>query len=64
MAGYSLPANAQDLVVQRILVKQGLTIDLANLLIADFKRSIDFLNTHAQAKCTAEDVKTFDHSGR
>ncbi len=51
-------------MVQRILVKQGLTIDLANLLIADFKRSIDFLNAHPQAVCEENDVKTFDHSGR
>ncbi|MCD9476218.1 glutamate decarboxylase [Photobacterium phosphoreum] len=61
---YTLPANVQQIVVQRILAKQGLTIDLANLLIADFKRSIDFLTSHAASQCTAEDVKTFDHSGR
>lgn len=60
---YSLPANAQHIVVQRILAKQGLTIDLANLLIADFKRSIDFLLKNGSTKCTAEDVKSFDHSG-
>lgn len=61
---YSLPANAQNIVVQRILVKQGFSQDLANLLIKDFTRSIEFLQTHGTTKCSEADVKSFDHSGR
>ncbi|ANU38915.1 glutamate decarboxylase [Vibrio scophthalmi] len=60
---YSLPANIETMVVQRILAKQGLTIDLANLLIADFKRSIEFLEKNGSTNCTAEDSSSFDHSG-
>ncbi|MGF1909350.1 glutamate decarboxylase [Vibrio kasasachensis] len=60
---YSLPGNAEHIVVQRILAKQGLTIDLANLLIEDFKRSIEFLEKNGSTNCTAEDSRSFDHSG-
>ncbi len=38
---YSMPANRQDLVIQRILVRQGLTLDLAELLLADMRRALD-----------------------
>ncbi|WP_154139472.1 glutamate decarboxylase [Photobacterium damselae] len=61
---YSLPANAQNIVIQRILVKQGFSQDLANLLISDFIRSIEFLQTHGTTQCSEADVKSFDHSGR
>lgn len=61
---YSLPTNGDEIVIQRILVKQGLTMDMANLLLTDFTRSINFLTSHAATQCIAEDVKTFDHSGR
>src|SRR5690625_5911539 len=37
---YSMPANRQDLVVQRILVRHGFSRDLASLLIEDFHREI------------------------
>lgn len=61
---YSLPENAQHIVVQRILAKQGLTIDLANLLIEDFRRAIEFLEKNGSTNCSAEDTRSFDHSGR
>ncbi|MCP4955956.1 MAG: glutamate decarboxylase [Photobacterium aquimaris] len=61
---YSLPTIGNEIVIQRILVKQGFTADLANLLIADFQRSLDFLNSHPTAQCTADDAQSFDHSGR
>ena len=43
---YSMPANRQDLVVQRILVRMGVSRDLASLLVADIKSSLDYLSTH------------------
>ncbi len=60
---YSLPENAENIVVQRILAKQGLTIDLANLLLEDFKRAITFLEKNGSTNCSAEDSQSFDHSG-
>ncbi len=35
---YSMPANQQDMVVQRILVRHGFSRDLAGLLLDDLKR--------------------------
>lgn len=38
---YSMPAHREDLVVQRILVRHGVSCDLGSLLIDDIKRAID-----------------------
>jgi len=43
IAAYSMPANRQDLVIMRILVRHGFSRDLADLLVEDLKRSIDYL---------------------
>lgn len=40
---YSMPPHREDLVVQRILVRLGVSRDLADLLLADFRASIDYL---------------------
>lgn len=41
---YPLPANLQDVDVQRIVVRQDLSMDLANELVKDIQRSIAKLN--------------------
>lgn len=43
---YSMPANRQDLVIQRILVRHGVTRDLASLLLDDFRRCLDYFAAH------------------
>jgi glutamate decarboxylase len=43
---YSLPANRQDLVVQRILVRHGVSRDLAGLLLDDLRRAIAYFEKH------------------
>jgi glutamate decarboxylase len=43
---YSLPANREDLVVQRIIVRLGVSRDLAGLLVANIKSAIEFLTKH------------------
>ena len=43
---YSMPANREDLVVQRILVRNGVTRDLVSLLLEDFKRAIAHFEKH------------------
>lgn len=43
---YSLPANHQDLIIQRVLVRHGVSRDLASLLVEDIKRSLDFFAKH------------------
>ncbi|GHS98800.1 glutamate decarboxylase [Bacteroidia bacterium] len=46
IASYSLPENAQDLVVQRVLIRHGFSRDMAQLMIDDLKRSIDYFTKH------------------
>lgn len=43
---YSMPANREDLVVQRILVRHGVSRDLGSLLIDDIKRALDYFKAH------------------
>ena len=43
---YSMPPNRDDLVVQRILVRHGLSRDLGDLLLEDMRRSIALLEKH------------------
>ncbi|GAB5468282.1 MAG: glutamate decarboxylase [Rhodospirillales bacterium] len=43
---YSLPANRQDLAIQRILVRHGVSRDLCALLLEDIKRSLDYFKAH------------------
>ncbi|RLV58148.1 glutamate decarboxylase [Parashewanella curva] len=43
---YSMPANEQETVVQRILVKRGFSFDLASLLLEDYKQAIQHLTAH------------------
>lgn len=43
---YALPARAQDVVVQRVLLRQGVSRDLIALLLADIVRTLDYFKTH------------------
>ncbi len=40
-----MPKNRHDLIVQRIVVKKGLTLDMADILVEDMKRAIDHFAT-------------------
>lgn len=51
---YSMPAERQDLAIQRILVRHGVSYDLATLLIVDLKRSLEFFAAHPVTKPMAE----------
>jgi len=42
VAAYSMPANRQDLVIMRILVRHGFSRDLGDLFITDMQRCIDY----------------------
>ncbi|HBO22689.1 MAG TPA: glutamate decarboxylase [Providencia sp.] len=60
---YSMPANREDLVVQRILVRHGVSLDLAALLIEDFKRTLDYFDKHPVSKPLSEqEGGGFNHS--
>ncbi len=38
---YRMPPNRKDLVVQRVVVKEGFNRDLADLLLNDMRRALD-----------------------
>ncbi|OBU03254.1 glutamate decarboxylase [Morganella psychrotolerans] len=60
---YSMPANREDLVVQRILVRHGVSLDLATLLIEDFKRTLNYFDKHPVNKpLSEEEGGGFNHS--
>ncbi len=42
IASYSLPPDCEDVVIQRVLVRNGFNKDLADLLINDFKRALQY----------------------
>jgi glutamate decarboxylase len=59
---YSLPANVQDLVIQRILVRHGVSRDLGALLLDDMKRAIEYFKQHPiQTHLSAEEASGFHH---
>lgn len=43
---YSLPANQQNTVVQRIIIRLGVSRDMAGLLVDNFRAAVDYLTTH------------------
>lgn len=45
IAAYSMPTNRQDLVVMRVLIRNGFTHDLAQLMIKDLKAAIHSLES-------------------
>jgi glutamate decarboxylase len=47
---YSLPTDLQETVVQRVLVRRGLTRDLAELLVQDLKTALAHLEKHPVSK--------------
>ncbi len=61
---YSLPANVEKVVVQRILVRQGLSIDMAKLLLADFERDIKFFEEHQPHGFKGREAEAGNHAGR
>lgn len=43
---YTLPANREDLAIQRILVKHGFSRDLASLLLDDYREAMAHFDRH------------------
>jgi glutamate decarboxylase len=46
IASYPLPPNREHTVVQRILVRHGLSRDMASLLVGDIRRALEHFRTH------------------
>jgi glutamate decarboxylase len=59
---YPLPADLQDTVVMRVVVRNGVSMDLAHLLVGDIKDSMSFLDRlEAPMPRAVRDTSTFHH---
>jgi glutamate decarboxylase len=58
---YSLPANQQEVVIQRILVRQGVSRDLATLLLDDMREAIAHFNARPVTNSMTEDEASGFH---
>ncbi len=60
---YSLPENAENIVVQRILVRQGFSLDMAELLMDDFHRTLEYFKHHkVYDNLTEKEAGGFHHN--
>jgi glutamate decarboxylase len=54
IASYTLPPDCKDLVIQRVLVRNGFNLDMADLLIEDFRQAIKYFKknpvTHSMSE--------------
>jgi len=59
---YSLPAHCESEVVQRILVRHGVSRDLASLLLADFRNAMAYFDKHpVKVSMDASEATGFHH---
>jgi glutamate decarboxylase len=64
VAAYTMPPNIEETVVMRVLVRHGFSRDMADMLLEDTKRGIDYLLKHRPATPqTAPEGMTFTHDG-
>ncbi len=60
---YTLPANLEQQAIQRILVRHGFSRDMADLLLADVRRSLETLEAHPPSSSLSErEVGSFNHN--
>jgi len=60
---YALPPNTQDVAIQRILVRHGVSRDLASLLLEDMQRCLDYFEHHPiTTSVTAAEASGFHHN--
>jgi glutamate decarboxylase len=59
---YTMPANREDLAVQRILVRHGFTADLGELLLKDYKDALAHFDRHpVSSSLTEAEAGGFNH---
>jgi glutamate decarboxylase len=51
---YRMPANRQDMILQRVVVRNGFTQDLAGMLLRDIRRHLDWFATQPGLKPTMD----------
>ena len=57
---YPMPANRSDLVVQRVVVKEDMSMDIANMLLKDIKRAVEYFEQRPENKPT-DNADGFHH---
>jgi glutamate decarboxylase len=63
IASYSMPENCKDMVVQRVLIRHGFSRDMADLLIEDFRRALEWFEKHPMDNSRGiEEGKGFNHN--
>jgi glutamate decarboxylase len=58
---YPMPKNRSDLVVQRIVVKEDFSMDIASMLFEDIKRAIEYFESHPENQPTVRTGSQFHH---
>lgn len=59
---YTLPANCEEQAIQRILVRNGVSLDLCSLLIDDMQAALSHLEAHPGARpLSSEEASGFHH---
>jgi len=59
---YTMPAHREDMAVQRILVKQGFSRDLASLLMKDYRDAVAHFDRHpVTSPLTEKEAGGFNH---
>jgi glutamate decarboxylase len=59
---YSMPAHREDLAVQRILVRQGFSRDLGELLMRDYRDALSHFDAHpVTSPMTEREAGSFHH---
>ena len=61
LPAYTFPANRTDLAALRVVVRQGFTHDLADLLLADIQRELRLLQTQREPLHTSDNSTSFHH---
>ena len=61
LPAYTFPKNRTDLAALRVVVRRGVTHDLADLLISDVKRELALLQKQAAAVHTSDNSTSFHH---
>lgn len=61
MPSYPLPADREDTVIQRVLIRHGVTRDQIALLVTDLRRSVEHLAAHPQPVTDSAPRSGFHH---
>jgi glutamate decarboxylase len=65
VAAYTMVPNITDVAVMRVLIRHGSSLDFADALLEDIRRSLEYFKTHPLSKpMTAEEGASNNHGAR